>query len=70
MPRDRGETGQGLHGGAVPGTLDSGDPVTKAAYLLVNQGVSVLPVVDGELLIGVVRLIDVFKEAARVVLHD
>ena len=56
--------------GLVPGKLDSGDPVTKAAYLLVNQGVSVLPVVDGKRLIGVVQLIDVFNQAARVVLHD
>ena len=54
----------------VPGKVGINDPITKAAYLLVIHDISMLPVVDGEKLVGVVRMIDVFNEASKVVLHD
>jgi CBS domain-containing protein len=54
----------------VPGKVDANDPITKAAYLLVTHDTSMLPVVDGKKLVGVVRMVDVFNEAAKVVLHD
>ncbi|MEW5891617.1 MAG: CBS domain-containing protein [Pseudomonadota bacterium] len=54
----------------IPGQVHSDDPITKAAYLLVIHDTSMLPVVEGERLIGVVRMIDVFNEASKVVLHD
>ncbi len=53
----------------VPGKVGVDDPITKAAYLLVTHDTSMLPVVDGNRLVGVVRMIDVFNEAAKVVLH-
>jgi CBS domain-containing protein len=56
--------------GAVPNKVDIADPITKAAYLMVIHDTSMLPVVDGRKLVGVVRLIDVFNEASKVVLHD
>lgn len=46
------------------------DPITKAAYLMVIHDKSMLPVAAGDRLVGVVRLIDVFNEATKVVLHD
>ena len=55
--------------GAIPAKVGMRDPITKAAYLLVINDTSILPVVDGERLVGVVRLIDVFNEASKVVLH-
>lgn len=55
---------------SVPGKVDAGDPITKAAYLLVVHETSMLPVVDGKRLVGVVRMVDVFNEAAKVVLND
>lgn len=54
----------------IPGKVQIDDPITKAAYLLVIHDTSMLPVVEGERLIGVVRMIDVFNAASRVVLHD
>jgi CBS domain-containing protein len=54
----------------VPGKVGVDDPITKAAYLLVTHDTSMLPVVDGQMLVGVVRMVDVFNEAAKVVLHD
>lgn len=56
--------------GPIPGKVGADDPITKAAYLLVTHDTSMMPVVDGENLVGVVRMIDVFNEAAKVVLHD
>lgn len=56
--------------GPVPVKVAIDDPITKAAYLLVIHDTSMLPVVDGEHLAGVVRMIDVFNEAAKAVLHD
>ena len=54
----------------VPARVGLDDPITKAAYLMVIHDVSILPVVDGDRVAGVVRMIDVFNEAAKAVLHD
>jgi CBS domain-containing protein len=55
---------------AVPARVRAGDPVTLAAYLMVIHATSMLPVVDGLRVVGVVRMIDVFNEASKAVLHD
>lgn len=52
----------------VPATVRVDDPITKAAYLMVIHDVSMLPVVDAGHLTGVVRMIDVFNQAAKAVL--
>jgi CBS domain-containing protein len=56
--------------GAVPDTVKLNDPITLAAYLMVVHDSSILPVVDDHRVVGVVRVIDVFKEASQAVLHD
>jgi CBS domain-containing protein len=56
--------------GAVPDTVKLSDPITLAAYLMVIHDTSMLPVVDGSKVVGVVRIIDVFNTASTVVLHD
>lgn len=55
--------------GTVPDKVGIDDPIAKAVYLLVAHDTSMLPVVDGERLVGVVRMIDVFNEASKMVLH-
>jgi Mg/Co/Ni transporter MgtE len=55
--------------GAVPATVKLGDPLTLAAYLLVVHDASMLPVVDSSRVVGAVRMIDVFNEASKAVLH-
>jgi CBS domain-containing protein len=56
--------------GPVPATLHMDDPITKAAYLMVIHDTNILPVIEGERLVGVARAIDVFNEAGRMVLDD
>jgi CBS domain-containing protein len=56
--------------GAVPDTIKPDDPLTLAAYLMVIHNSSMLPVVESQRVIGVVRVIDVFNEASKAVLHD
>lgn len=53
----------------VPAWVGPDDPITKAAYLMVSHDKSMLPVAEAGRLVGVVRMIDVFNEAAKVVLH-
>jgi len=55
--------------GAVPDTVKLSDPITLAAYLMVLHESSMLPVVEGRKVIGAVRMIDVFNEASKAVLH-
>ena len=59
----------GPHVVPVAATVSPEDPVTKAAYLMVFTDASMLPVVDDGKVVGVIRLIDVFNAATRVVLH-
>lgn len=56
--------------GPVPARVGVEDPITKAAYLMVIHDISMLPVTDGAALAGVVRMIDVFNQAASAVLDD
>lgn len=60
----------GSHMVPVHNTVQAGDPLTRAAYLMVMNGVDMLPVLDGKKVLGVVRIVDVFNQASAVVLHD
>jgi len=54
----------------VPASIAIDAPITLAAYLLVSHGVSMLPVLDGDRVVGACRMTDVFNEACKAVLHD
>ena len=54
----------------VHDTVQIDDPLTRAAYLMISNSVDMLPVLDGEKVVGVVRIVDVFNQAAAMVLHD
>ena len=54
----------------VQATVTLEDPIAKAAYLLIMTNSRILPVLDKDKVIGVVRLVDVFKEIADVVLQN
>jgi CBS domain-containing protein len=49
--------------------VQADDPLTRAAYLMVSHRVDMLPVLEGERVVGVVRIVDVFNQAAAEVLH-
>lgn len=55
--------------GPVKATVASDAPITLAAYLLVQHRASMLPVTEGDRVVGVCRMIDVFNEACQAVLH-
>ncbi|MBU1691961.1 MAG: CBS domain-containing protein [Gammaproteobacteria bacterium] len=57
------------HMAPVTVTVSPSDPVTKAAYLMVFTDSSMLPVVENHSVVGVIRMVDVFNEASKVVLH-
>jgi len=50
-------------------TVQADAPVTRAAYLMVAHRVDMLPVLEGEKVVGVVRIVDIFNQAAEKVLH-
>ncbi len=56
--------------GPIKATIAIDAPITLAAYLLVTLGASMLPVLDGNRVVGTCRMTDVFNEAAKAVLHD
>ena len=54
----------------VRATIKPDAPLTLAAYLMVINDISILPVVDDGHVVGVIRMVDVFNQAAEVILHD
>lgn len=54
---------------AVPDSVKLTDPITRAAYLMVIRASDVLPVVDDQQVVGVVRVLDVFNVASSAVLQ-
>jgi len=54
----------------VPDTVQIDDPLCRAAYLMVAHHTDMLPVLDGDRVVGAVRIVDVFNQAAAAVLHD
>lgn len=52
----------------IKGQVSSDSPITKAAYLMVHQDVMILPVIDNQKIVGIIRMKEVFDEIAKVVL--
>lgn len=50
-------------------TVQADAPLTRAAYLMVAHRVDMLPVLEGDRVVGVVRIVDIFNQAAAEVLH-
>jgi Mg/Co/Ni transporter MgtE len=50
-------------------TVKADDPMVKAAYAMVQAGLEIIPVMEGNTVVGIARLDDVFKEITRVVLE-
>lgn len=50
-------------------TVQASKPLTCAAYLMIAHQVHMLPVLENEQVVGVVRIVDIFNQAAAEVLH-
>ncbi len=46
------------------------DPIAKAAYLMVKLNIRVLPVKENNKIVGVIRMVDIFKDIAKLILDD
>jgi len=58
------------HMTTVRHTVQTDDPITLAAYLMIAHHVHMLPVLEAGAVAGVVRIVDVFNQAATEVLRD
>ncbi|MEN3039497.1 MAG: CBS domain-containing protein [Candidatus Kryptonium sp.] len=54
----------------IKATVTPNDSLTKAAFLLVSTDSRILPVIDDGKIIGVIRLVDIFKEITDIVLAE
>ncbi|MEW6108738.1 MAG: CBS domain-containing protein [Nitrospirota bacterium] len=52
----------------ITGQVSSNDPLTKAAYMMIHQNSMILPVIDNQKIVGIIRMKEVFEEIAKVVL--
>ncbi|MCS6997910.1 MAG: CBS domain-containing protein [Aquificaceae bacterium] len=60
------KVGEALHPAKI--VLHQEDPLTKAVYYMARHRLTLLPVVEGGKVVGVIRFLDIFKEISRVVL--
>jgi len=48
--------------------VNSGDPITKPLYLMIKENVGLIPVTQGDKVVGMLRLSDLFAEVSKMVL--
>ena len=51
-------------------TVQGSDPIAKALFLMIKEGVGVMPVIQESKVAGMIRLSDLFKEISDMVLGD
>ncbi len=54
----------------IKATVTTDDSIAKVAYLMITTNSHVIPVLEKDKVIGVVRLVDIFNEIAGIVLED
>ena len=54
----------------IKATVDADDSLAKALFLMVKEGVSRMPVMAEEKVVGIIRLSDLFQEVSGFVLSD
>jgi predicted transcriptional regulator len=52
----------------VTATLDADDNILKASHIMVDRNAYLLPVMEGDKLIGVVRMGDLFHQITNAIL--
>jgi len=51
-------------------TIQGSDPIAKAIFVMIKEGVGVMPVIQDNKVAGMIRLSDLFKEISDLVLGD
>lgn len=54
----------------IKATVTTDDSIAKVAYLMITTHTHVIPVIEKDKVIGVVRLVDIFNEIAGIVLEN
>ncbi len=54
----------------IKATVTTDDSIAKVSYLMITTDSHVIPVLEKDKVVGVIRLVDVFNEIAGVVLED
>jgi CBS-domain-containing membrane protein len=55
---------------AIQVTVNAADPITKPLYVMVQENLGLVPVMQGGKVAGMLRLSDIFGEISRMVLGD
>jgi Mg/Co/Ni transporter MgtE len=53
----------------IQATIQASDPIIKAAYAMLQTDTWIIPVMEGHKVIGIARLVDIFKELTTEVLE-
>ena len=53
----------------IEAKLDVNDSIPKAAFIMIQADVDLIPVMEGETVKGVLRMSDVFNELTRIVVE-
>jgi len=53
----------------IQATVQADDPIVKAAYAMLQTDSWIIPVMEGNKVVGIVRLVDIFKELTTAVLE-
>jgi len=51
-------------------TIQGSDPIAKALFLMIKENVGMMPVIQNNKVVGMIRLSDLFKEISEMVLGD
>ncbi len=51
-------------------TVQGNDPIAKALFLMIKENVGMMPVIQDNKVVGMIRLSDLFKEISDMVLGD
>ncbi len=54
----------------IKATVGGKDPITKAIYLMIQENIGLIPVLQSGKVVGMLRLDDLFGEISRIVLGD
>ena len=53
----------------IQASVDAADPIVKAAYAMLQTDTWIIPVLEGKKVVGIIRLVDIFKELTTEVLE-
>jgi len=53
----------------IKAKVDVNDSIAKAAFIMIQADINLIPVMEGEIVRGVLRMSDVFNELTKIVVE-